>query len=114
MQARVQELEKLLEEKDNALLRGLNKGNLKLRREDEGSRTPLNHAGAKGINEPRTPPSNQYATVSTGFSRRGNIPLKEGNVQENTFKLNEPRQVSYSPRSADYDGSNACVEVGLM
>lgn len=111
MQARVQELEKLLEEKDNALLRGLNRGNLKSREDEVSSRPPLNHAGTKGINEPRTLPSNQYATVSTGFSRRI-IPSKEGKVQEDTFKLNEPQQVSYLRRSAVE--VNACVEVGLL
>lgn len=94
MQARVQELEKLLEEKDNACLRGLNRGYLKSQGEDVlSAQRPLNQADAKGINEPRTLPSDQFATAST-LSRGWKIASTEGKLQENTFKLTGFRQVS--------------------
>lgn len=92
MKARVQELEKLLEEKDNACLRRLNGGYLKSQGEDVLSpQRPVNQAGAIGINEPRTPPSDQSASAGTS-SRGRNIASTEGKLPENTFKLTGFRQ----------------------
>jgi len=94
MQARVQELERLLEEKDNTCLRGLNRGHLKSQGESVlSAQRLLNQAGAKGINEPRALPSDQSASAST-LSRGRNIAPTEGKLQENMFKLTGFGQVS--------------------
>ena len=93
MQARVQELEKLLEEKDNACLRGFNSGYSKSQGEDVlSAQRPFNQASVKRINAPRIPPADQRASAST-LSRGFDVgsPLKK--VPDNTFKLPGFREV---------------------
>ncbi|KAG0624215.1 hypothetical protein M758_3G231900 [Ceratodon purpureus] len=87
MKARVQELEKLVEEKDNACLRGLNRGNSKSQNEDVlSAQRPFNQVGAKRINAPRTPPSNQSVSGST-VSRGWDIASPQETVPDHMFKL---------------------------
>ena len=94
MQARVQELEKLVEEKDNACLRGLNRGNSKSQNEDVlSAQRPFNQVGAKRINAPRTPPSNQSVSGST-VSRGWDIASPQETVPDHMFKLPGFREVS--------------------
>lgn len=94
MQTRVQELEKILEEKDNACLRGLNRGNSKSQGEDVlSAQRPFNQAGAKRINAPRTHPLDQPVSASTP-SRGWDIASPQGKVPDNMFKLPGFREVS--------------------
>jgi hypothetical protein len=87
MQARVQELEKLLEEKDNACLRGLNRGYSKSQGDDVLSAQRLsNQAGATQINAPRTSLSDQPARAST-LSHGWDVASPQGKVPDIVFKL---------------------------
>lgn len=90
--ARVQELEKILEEKDHACLRDLSKSSLKTQGDDRSANRPLNNqTGSKRINAPRISLSDRPASDSA-VSRVQDIDLQQDIVPDNLFKVSGSRQ----------------------
>lgn len=88
-QARVQELEKTLEEKENAVLRDLSRHAQKGRREDNGlAQRPL--ACSNGASFPTTPPLERLLRVS-----RSQVNAEEGSVAKHLHKLIDVDKVRY-------------------